>query len=98
MDLKRAVNAWRDRRAVQKYSDAAHVMNHAEHQEAFLKDMQGTTAAEGYRDLAKGLDKTSGKTAKRIDHLAGNPDLRAKVDKGLGLQGPHENSNVNPWA
>lgn len=93
----RAITAWRDRRTVQKFSGAAHVMNHAAQTDALLDHLtrggQHMAAANVAAGMAQDLSKTSGKTAKRIDKLASNLELKAKVDKGLGLNQPEK----GPW-
>jgi hypothetical protein len=85
--IARAANAWRDRRTVKKYSDAAHVMNHAAHVDALLSEYrhnhQFTKSVA--TDAANTLENVPNKTSKRIDKLAADPALKAKVDKGLGL-------------
>lgn len=98
--LGRAVGAWRDRRTVQKYSEAAHVMSHAAHTDELLQHLSSggyhMAAADIARNAAKSLGKTSGKTAKRIDELAANPALKSKVDESLGLKSSNESSS--PWS
>jgi hypothetical protein len=85
--IRRAANAFRDRRTVKKYSDAAHVMNHAAEVDALLNQYQHNHRfTKGLAtDAANALGNVSNKTSKRIDKLAANPELKAKVDKGLGL-------------
>jgi hypothetical protein len=85
--IARAANAWRDRRTVKKYSDAAHVMNHAAHVDALLDQYPHNHQFKKSlaTDAANTLENVPNKTSKRIDKLAADPALKAKVDKGLGL-------------
>jgi hypothetical protein len=85
--IARAANAWRDRRTVKKFSDAAHVMNHTAQVDALLNQFQHNHSFKKSlaTDAANTLENVPNKTSKRIDKLAADPALKAKVDKGLGL-------------
>jgi hypothetical protein len=90
--ISRAAAAWHDRRVVKKYADAAHVMDGAKHVDALLEQLQyNPRASRGVAiDAAKDLGNVPNKTSKRIDKLAADPELKAKVDKGLGLNTPDD--------
>ena len=98
--MSRAITAWRDRRTTKKYSEAAHIMSHSAHTDALLDHLTSggyhMAAADIAGNAAKSLSKTSGRTAKRIDELAANPALKAKVDESLGLNSSNESSS--PWS
>jgi hypothetical protein len=85
--MSRAAAGWRDRRVVKKYADAAHVMDGAKHVDALLEQLKYNPRAsrDVAIDAAKTFNTVPNKTSKRIDKLAANPELKAKVDKGLGL-------------
>jgi hypothetical protein len=88
--IKRAVVSMNDRRLTNKYSAAAHTMAMTKAREGLLGHLTGTNAAKGYNKLADDLSQTDRKTSKRIDKLAGNPELKATVDKNLGLNQPEK--------